>query len=71
MDCFVNANANANARGATFIDNERHTRFQVTVWILPIWQKKHRSTKEKMAGPTSIKKQEAWNDFNSVADNVL
>jgi hypothetical protein len=33
MDCFVNANANANARGATFIDNERYTRFQVTVWI--------------------------------------
>jgi len=57
--------------GTKFIDNERYTRFQVTVWILSIWQKKHGSTEEKMEGPTLMKTQEAWNDFNSVADNVL
>jgi hypothetical protein len=39
--------------------------------MLYIWQKKLRSTEEKMDRPTSMTTEEAWNDFNSLADKVL
>ena len=57
-DCGLYLQMNTN-----FINKERYTKFKVSVWIHSDWQKKCRSTKDKLEKNSTVKKHRVWNGY--------